>query len=257
MGPRVRLTALSLAAVVFVTLIAIFSHVSLPILILSGLALLSDIGGGLIPLFPRFRNISTRYVLAFATGIVISAAFFELLPEANIEQNWALLGAGFFTMYLIDKGLALHQCGEHECEITGVSWITVLGMASDNIIDGLGIAVAYLTSPALGIIVTLAVVAHEVPQGITSTLVMKDHRFSLNTIVAVLLLAGVMYPLGASLSRFIPAEAHTAAIAFVAGVLIYTGATTLMTEAHRRFNWQVILFLLIGSMTAIGLKFLE
>lgn len=226
-------------------------------ILLAAIAGLGDVLGGLLPLFPRFKNLSTRYVLAFASGIVISAAFFELLPEANIEANWALVGAGFFAMYLIDKLLALHQCGESECEISGVSWVTIVGMASDNIIDGAGIAVAYITSPLLGFLITLAVVAHEIPQGITTTLVMKSQGYRFKRIITVLLLAGVMYPLGASLALFIPAVAHEAAIAFVAGVFIYIGASALMTEAHRRFNQWVILFLLLGGAAALVLKLVE
>lgn len=226
-------------------------------ILLACLALLADLGGGLLPLHPRLKGISTRYVVAFASGTVISAAFFELLPEAHVESNWAVLGLGFFTMYLIDKGLALHQCGESECEITGVSWITVLGMASDNIIDGAGIAVAYLTNPTLGVVVTLAVIVHEIPQGMTTTVVMKEQGYRLTRILTILLIAGAMYPLGASLGSLVPEATHQAAIAFVAGVFIHTGAAALMTEAHRRFNYLVMLFLLAGSAAALGLKFIE
>ena len=60
------------------------------IILLTSLAALADVIGGLYPLQTRFKGISTRYALAFASGTVISAAFFELLPEANIESNWAL-----------------------------------------------------------------------------------------------------------------------------------------------------------------------
>ncbi|MBI2980233.1 MAG: ZIP family metal transporter [Chloroflexi bacterium] len=226
-------------------------------IILAFVAGLTDLIGGFAPLFPRLKFISTRYVLAFASGTVISAAFFELLPEANIEANWALVGIGFFVMYLIDKGLSLHQCGESECEVTGVSWITVLGMASDNIIDGAGIAVAYLTDPRLGFLVTLAVVAHEIPQGYTTTLVMRSQNYRFSRIIGMLLLAAIMYPIGATIGSLIPESVHQAAIGFVAGVFIYTGASTLMTEAHRHFNKWVILFLMIGALISLGLKFIE
>ncbi len=226
-------------------------------ILLACFAALADIVGGLLPLHPRLTHISTRYVLAFASGTIISAAFFELLPAADIEANWALAGLGFFVMYLVDKGLALHQCGESECEITGVSWVTVPGMASDNIIDGAGIAVAYLTNPSLGVVVTVAVVAHEIPQGISTTLVMKSQGYRVSRIIGVLLLAGLMYPLGASLSAFIPEAARLAAIAFISGVFIYTGAAALLTEAHRKFNYMVMVFLLLGAVIAFGLKFIE
>lgn len=226
-------------------------------MVLAFIAALADILGGLLPFRLHFSGGSTRYAIAFASGTVISAAFSELLPESNIEANWALLGAGFFAMYLIDKGLALHQCGESECEISGVNWVTIVGMASDNIIDGAGIAISYLISPPLGMVVTLAVVAHEVPQGITTTLIMKTQGYRFSRILAVLVVAGVMYPLGASLGLFIPEVAHQAAVAFIAGVFIYTGAASLMTEAHRRFNKMVIFFLLLGALASMSLKFLD
>jgi zinc transporter ZupT len=33
----------------------------------------------------------------------------------------------------------------------------------DNVIDGIGITVGYATNPFLGVLITLAVVAHEIP----------------------------------------------------------------------------------------------
>ncbi|MDP2643472.1 MAG: ZIP family metal transporter [Desulfobacterales bacterium] len=227
------------------------------LILLACLAASADIIGGLIPFQPRFKNMSTRYALAFASGTVISAAFFELLPAADIQQNWAVPGIGFFAMYLIDKGLALHKCAESECEITGVTWVTILGMTSDNILDGAGIAVAYIMEPTLGIAVTLAVIAHELPQGMTTTLIMKAQGYRMSSIVAMLSLAGIMYPLGAVIGTFIPPAIHHAALAFVAGVFIYTGAAALMTEAHRHFNKSVIFFLLLGAVATLCLKLIE
>jgi zinc transporter ZupT len=160
-------------------------------------------------------------------------------------------------MYVIDKGLALHQCAERDCELTGVSWVTVIGMASDNIIDGAGIAVTYLTHPFLGIVVTLAVITHEIPQGISTTLIMKAQGYSLRSILMTLILAGIMYPIGASLNVIIPLASYPAAIAFVAGVFIYIGAHALMTEAHRRFNARVIILLLLGSLVILVIKIFE
>jgi zinc transporter ZupT len=249
----------TLGGICVITIGVIFAtgNMSLPIFLLSCLASIGDIGGGALPLYPRLKGISTRYILGFASGIVIAAAFFELLPEANVEVNWALVGAGFFIMYLIDKGLALHQCGESECEITGVSWVTVVGMASDNIVDGASITVAYHIRPLLAVVVTLAIIAHEIPQGIASTLVMRNQNYRTAHIIELFLLAGLMYPLGASLSSFIPKAADQLAIAFVAGVFIYVGATALMTEAHRRLNRSVMLYLMLGAAVALGLKFFE
>ena len=227
------------------------------VFLLAIIAGLADVVGGLLPFFARTRGISMRYVLAFAAGTVIAAAFFELLPEAKVEDNWMFLGLGFFAYYLIEKGLELHACGEKECEARGVSWITVVGMASDNIIDGIGIGVGYIVNPVLGVLITLAVIAHEVPQGMATTLIMKDAGYKLNRIIPTLIFAGALYPAGVAISGFVPERFLEPAIAFVAGVFIYVGASALMHEAHKSFNYKVILVLFMGAGLALGLRFLE
>ncbi|MBI4287088.1 MAG: ZIP family metal transporter [Chloroflexi bacterium] len=225
--------------------------------LLAVLAGLADVVGGLLPFYSRTRNINMRYILAFAAGTVIAAAFFELLPEANVEKNWLMLGLGFFVYYLIEKGLELHACGETECEARGISWITVLGMASDNIIDGLGIGVGFAINSVLGVLITVAVIVHEVPQGMATTLIMKDAGYKLNRILPMLIFAGVMYPIGTAVSGFVPDRFREMAIAFVAGVFIYVGAAALLGEAHKRFNLKVVFTFVLGSLVALGLRLLE
>jgi len=226
------------------------------VFVLAVVAGLGDFIGGLLPLHPRARNISVRYMLALAAGVVVAAAFFELLPEANIEANWLFVGMGFFTYYLMEKGLELHACGERECSARGTSWITVVGMASDNILDGIGIGVGFAVNPLLGIIITLAVVAHEVPQGMVTTAIMREAGYKLNRIIATLIFAAALYPAGVAISGFVPQSFIPMAVAFVAGVFIYVGAAALLTEAHRRFDVRVLATVMLGAVLALGLRFL-
>lgn len=227
------------------------------IYVLAVLAALGDIVGGLLPLYFKSGIYSTRYILAFASGVVVAAAFFELLPEANVEDNWLFVGLGFFILYLVEKGLELHTCGEMECEARGISWITAVGMALDNVIDGVGIGVGFLVNPFLGVLITLAVIAHEIPQGMTTTIIMKERGFKFSRILAMLIFAGAMYPLGAVIGNFIPDMLRQMAIAFVAGVFIYVGAAALLGEAHKRFNIWVVMMMMFGASIALGIRFLE
>ena len=86
---------------------------------------------------------------------------------------------------------------------------------------------------------------------------MKARGYRLRRILLVLGLAGVMYPLGAAVGNLIPPTFQTGALAFVSGVFLYTGASALMHEAHRKFNRWVIVCLLAGAAVAVGLKFIE
>lgn len=227
------------------------------IYVLATIAALADVVGGLLPFYLKERNLGTRYILAFASGVVVAAAFFELLPQAKVEENWLYLGLGFFMLYLVEKGLELHRCGEMECEARGISWITAVGMALDNVIDGVGIGVGFLLNPVLGVLITLAVVAHEIPQGMTTAIIMRDAGFKFSRTLAMLIFAGAMYPLGAIIGTFIPHGLQEKAIAFVAGVFIYVGASALLGEAHKRFNVWVVFCMLLGGGIALSLRFLE
>ena len=95
--------------------------------------------------------------------ILVSAAFLELIAEAEVSTNALVIVPGFFAFYLVEKVIVLHSCGEAECEAHIVDWIAIVGMTSENIADGIGIAVGYATNPSLGLVITPAVIAHEIP----------------------------------------------------------------------------------------------
>jgi len=229
---------------------------ALIIAVSSLLAASSDILGGLLFLRSRFRLLQTRYAVGFASGILVSAAFMELIPAADVSQNAVVVLLGFFTFYLVEKAIMLHSCGEEECEAHSVDWIAVAGMASDNIVDGIGIAIGYMTSPSLGFLITLAVVAHEIPQGFTTAALATRGGFRFWRIIFFLVVAGAIYPVGAALSTFIPSTLYTIAIAFVAGDFIYIGAGDLLAEAHKKFNARVVTSVILGGLIAVVLNML-
>ena len=219
-------------------------------------AAISDLGGAMLFLKSRFRSIETRYAVGFASGILVSAAFMELIPAADVSTNALVVLLGFFVFYLVEKTIMLHSCGEAECEAHTIDWIAIVGMASDNIVDGIGIAIGYATNPSLGVLITLAVVAHEIPQGFTTAALATRGGFRFWRIILFLLIAGAMYPIGCALAAFIPASFYTIAIAFVAGDFIYIGAGDLLGEAHKKFNMKVVLSVVLGGVIAVALNFL-
>lgn len=225
-------------------------------IILALIATLVDILSGFLILNSRVSKIDIRYIVGFASGVVISASFFELIPESNIAENAHYLALGFFAFYLIEKIVMLHSCGEGECESHNIGWIAAFGMASDNIVDGVGIAVGYMTDPALGVMIAVAVIAHEIPQGITTAMLMRNSGFNMPEVFGVLAIAGAMYPIGALLSNSVPQGFYEAIIAFVAGSFLYIGAGDLLSEAHRRFNAKVVVSVLLGALLPLVFELL-
>lgn len=230
------------------------------VLLLAAVAGTADVAGGYVASVRGIAN--PRYIIALASGIVIAAAFLELIPAAfSNGQDPGLvslvMATGFFLFYVIEKLVTLHAHGEEECEAHAAGGIVVAGMAADNVVDGIGIAVAYAVDPALALVLTLAIVAHEIPQGAASAAILAGSGRPRRQIYAVLGLAGIAYVAGAGASSFVPAEWAPAAIAFVAGAFLYIGAGDLLAEAHKRFNVRVVALVVLGAVLMYGLRFLE
>jgi zinc transporter ZupT len=219
--------------------------------IIAGLA---DIFGGWLGLKTKIGKITPRYIIGFAAGIMISLTFLEVIPAVNMQSHAWLIAVGFFAFYIIEKLTMLHACSEGECKFHKIGGITVFGMALDNIVDGIGIAIGYATNPALGIIITVGVVIHELPQGLASAVIMKNAKYSVKKTYAVLAAAGVLYPIGAFLSSYIPTQFNALILAFVAGDFLYIGASDLLPEAHKKFNAKVVVSVLLGLAFVIAMS---
>ncbi len=212
---------------------------------------LTDLIGGWISQNPKITMRSFRYFMGFASGTVIAASFFELLPNISMGTGVYIIAFGFFFFYLLERMMMIHACGERECETHSVSVVSVFGMALDNIIDGAGIAIGFLTSFELGIVLTIAVIVHEIPQGLSSGIILKSQNYTRGKIYGILLFAAILYPVGAALSSFIPENFYAAALAFVAGDFLYIGASDLLPEAHKKFNFKVIASVFAGVFLVI------
>lgn len=231
-------------------------------LLYAGAAALADIVPGLLYLRRMKRAPAeespawNRYLIGISAGIILGAALFELLPEADVAQNSLYVALGFFAFYLVEKLVMLHACGEAECDsrVHRLSWLAAAGMASDNVVDGLGIAVGTLTDPLLGAAILVAVVAHEIPQGIATGVLARESGFSFRKSAALVAFAGLMYPAGALLTPLLPREGFAPVLALVAGLFLYVGAGDLLSEAHRKFNLKVIFSVMAGALLMLGLS---
>lgn len=212
-----------------------------------------DLLAGWYALRPGAARIQPRYVIAFAAGVLLAVVFFDILPETNPKTDAAFLALGFVTFYALEKAMMIHACGERECETHQVGPIAVLGMALDNVVDGAGIAIGYTVDPLLGLAITIAVILHEIPQGMTSALIMREAKWSPSATLLALGGAGLLYPAGALGAGLIPPELHQKMLAFIAGDFLYIAAGDLLPEAHRRFNLWVILSVILGMALMVGL----
>lgn len=206
-----------------------------------------------------------RIAVPFAAGALLAAAFVDLLPEAVEGSEGHLISlvvlASFLVFFLLERTLSwFHHHHEHDShdappQYRRNSSLIVIGDTLHNFIDGLAIGASFLVSPATGIVTTIAIAAHEIPQeiGDFGLLLAKGmHRryvLLVNFLSALATIVGavLVYGLGDGLPVSEPIL-----LAITAGFFIYIAASDIIPTIHaepkrRTANIQAAV-LLIGVL---------
>lgn len=144
----------------------------------------------------------------------------------------------------IEPGNAVHGHGHrHEQDHTGdtgrrsSAWMIIIGDGFHNFTDGFAIATAFMADVRLGIVTSIAIVAHELPQELGDFLVLIHSGFSKrralfwNIVSSFATLAGAMIAYVA-LSSF---EKYSLVfLCFAASSMIYVAIADLIPGLHRR-----------------------
>ena len=218
------------------------------ILLFTFLGSIASLIGGIILLFKEKFAISiAHYLTSFAAGILLGTAFLDLFPESmDLSEKfggniflWGLVG--FLVFFLVERSIHWYHYHSHGHTSKSVKTSTVpLLMISDtvhNFIDGIVMALTFLVSVPLGIITSLAVIAHEIPQEIGDFGVMLHHGIKRKRIVLVNLISALAALIGATLAYFIGSsiEAYLPIfLSMAAGFFIYIAASDLIPEIHHQ-----------------------
>ena len=100
----------------------------------------------------------------------------------------------------------------------------------------------------------ISVIVHEVPQGITTTLLLKRGGQGKSAIIFALFVESILYPIGAALSVFVPSGLNTIVLAIVTGDFLYIAASDLLPDAHKKFNIKVIFAVILGAVLVFALE---
>lgn len=118
----------------------------------------------------RSAEVLARFATPFAAGALLAAVFLDLLPEATEESAAGTVMmaalAGILLFFFAERFLHwFHHHHQHENADPSKSLI-IVGDTLHNALDGVAIAAAFLISVPTGIVTTIAVAAHEIPQEI-------------------------------------------------------------------------------------------
>ena len=188
-------------------------------------------------------------LVALSAGTLLAGAFVHLLPESIEELGpqlpLALTLFSFVGFFIVEKLLRWRHChDEAHCEQHTMGYMNLLGDAIHNILDGIVIAGAFMTSTGLGIATTMAIVMHEVPQEIGDFGVLLHSGFSRAKALFFNLIVGITSGLAPYL------------LPIAAGGFIYIAASDLIPEMNKTTSWKRTLSIIATFFVGVTLMFL-
>ena len=199
------------------------------------------------------RNHLLPHLVSFATGALLGAALLGLLPHAlesvadtdmHVIPMVVLLGLlGFF---MLEKLVLWRHCHEDHCEVhapdqaqkarsTGA--MILIGDSVHNFLDGILIAGAFLTDIHLGIVTSLAVAAHEIPQEVGDFAVLLHSGYTRGRAFLYNILTSLTTVVGGLLAWFALQEMQAAlpyVLAVATSSFLYIAVADLIPTLHQR-----------------------
>ncbi len=200
------------------------------------------------------------YLVSFAAGSLLGAAFFDLLPEAFQngfrEEIPLFILLGILSFFVLEKFLHWHHHHTGKKEVHAFNYLNTVGDGLHNFLDGAIIAVSFLSSTKLGLAVTIAVVAHEIPQEIGDFAILIYGGWSKMKAAVINFLTALTAVLGALFAYFYSGIIENSSLyltSFVIGGFIYIAATDLIPEIQKEKDLKKSSIQLMFMVLGIGL----
>lgn len=212
--------------------------------------------GALLLVPDRLRERLLPWLVSYAVGAMLAAAFLGLLPEAfeqpgaSAQQITGVLLGGILLFFVLEKFVLWRHCHTDTCAAHGSHapltsarpWraagaLVLIGDSVHNLIDGVLIAAAFLTDTRLGVLTALAIVAHEIPQEIGDVAVLVHSGYSRGKAMLYNLLTNLPTLLGGVVAFFALESAQGTlpyVLTLAAASFIYIAVADLIPDLHRR-----------------------
>lgn len=220
---------------------------------------------GILAFFPTGKR-SARFLRTFvgmAVGTLLAVVFFDILPEMakdaplSMDVMFGTVLASIFFFFIIEKIIHYHHCGCEDKDKGGYkTHLIINNMVGDgvhNFIDGTIIAGAFLTDFRLGVVTTIAVIFHEIPQEVSDFSILVYCGLSRLKAAVINVAFGLTSVLGAIAAFALAREMANLVpylLAIAAGNFIYLAMADLIPELQhedkRRYVWQQLIWVGLG-----------
>ena len=206
---------------------------------------------------------SLHAIMAYSAGLLVGVVFLDLVPEITetasehgmpIRGLMIVLIGGFLAIFLLEKLTIIHSEKTHGApgHHHAVGMAGAIGLSFHSFLDGLAIGVGFQAGTEVGIVVLVAVLAHDFADGLNTVTFMLATRNSRWRTIALLVVDASAPVAGALLASVLRIEPRMLAyqLAFFAGFLLYLGASDLLPQVHERPRFPLIVATMAGLATA-------
>jgi len=205
----------------------------------------------LLPESMRARMLSP--MVSFAIGALLGAAFLAILPHAfevpGVDAHSVTLTVlcGILVFFLLEKMVIWRHCHTEDCEAhvpdmdkvrnAATGNLILIGDGIHNMVDGVLIAAAFLTDVHLGVVTSIAVIAHEIPQELGDFAVLLHSGFSRGKALVYNMLTSLTTVIGGVVAFYSLSLANRIVpyvLAVAASSFIYIAVADLIPGLHKR-----------------------
>jgi ZIP family zinc transporter len=226
--------------------------------------------GGVLAITIDPKDRAPGLVMAFGSGVLISAVAYELVQEAfEKAAGGGSIAAGFFagalTFYvgdvLIDRMGGQGRKSMAGTQGSGSALAIVLGIVLDGIPESIVIGVTLLDGNGVGLAVLAAVFLSNLPEAAAATTGLRTSGWTTARVMGlwalVVLVSGLSSLAGYGLFDGASPEALAFILAYAGGAILTMLADTLMPEAFEKGGAQAGLLTSVGFALAFALTTLE
>jgi zinc and cadmium transporter len=197
-----------------------------------------------------------HHLVSLSAGVLLATALLDVLPEAFSAHApphalFATLLGGLLFFFLLEKAELYRHTHHHEGDdhhhhhgfdrqqAGRGGWSVILGDSIHNFCDGIIIAAAFLADTRLGVVTSLAIIAHEIPQEVGDYIVLLNAGFSRARALFFNAVSGLAAVAGGVIGYFIvgPWQAYFPYLLVVAASsFVYVAVADLIPQLQHRLT---------------------
>jgi zinc transporter ZupT len=215
-------------------------------------------------------------MLGISAGLLFGLVFLDIIPEglelstdlglSPMYMSTSVL-IGFFVLvmierYMMKKGMS-HGHDANGVKIKPFGTLGIAALSVHGFMDGFVIPIGLSTSTELGIVITVALVAHQIPDSFAALSMAWAAGYNKKKTIIFVLISAFDTPIGmlfGVLALYLASATGVAGVlillslGFTAGTFVFVSAADIIPELqHSSQSMSVSLFIVVGFLAVFGL----